>query len=343
MSNKRVLITGGAGFIGSHLIEHTLLTTDWDVVVLDGLTYAGDVARMTDSIYFEPARVEVYWHDLRSPMGKILKKKIGHIDYIINMASNSHVENSLVDPVPFIHSNVMLVCHMLEYAREIQPEKFIQVSTDEVYGNAPEQYSHKEWDVIAPSNPYAGSKAAQEAIAYSYWRSYGVPVAITNTMNNFGERQDIEKFVPMVVKKLLDGETIQVHAEPIHDNLGAIEGWKSGSRVWLHARNHADALIWMLKNIDFNKHPEHERLTRYNVAGEREIGNDEIVQMVAKILNVKPKMEYLDFHSSRPGHDLRYSLDGTKLREDGWVAPLSIDESFEKAVLWTVENQHWLN
>ena len=167
----RVLITGGAGFIGSHLVEHTLLTTDWDVVVLDGLTYAGDIARMTDSEYYDPKRVEVHWHDLRSPMGNLLKQKIGHIDYIINMASNSHVQNSLDEPVPFIHSNVMLVCHKLEYAREIKPKKFIQVSTDEVYGAAPEDYSHKEWDVIAPSNPYAGSKAAQEAIAYSYWRS----------------------------------------------------------------------------------------------------------------------------------------------------------------------------
>ena len=338
----KVLITGGAGFIGSHLIEHTLLTTDWEIEVIDGLTYAGDVARMTDSEHYDSNRVNVHWHDLRSPIGKALKDRIGHVDYIINMASNSHVENSLVDPVPFIHSNVMLVTHMLEYAREIKVKKFIQVSTDEVYGAAPEGYSHKEWDVIAPSNPYAGSKAAQEAIAYSYWRSYGVPVAITNTMNNFGERQDCEKFVPMVVKKLLAGETVQVHAEPIRSNLGAIEAWKSGSRVWLHARNHADALLWMLKNVNFNDHPHNERLTRFNVAGEREIGNDEIVRMVAKILDVEPRMEYLDFHSSRPGHDLRYSLDGTKLREAGWIAPISIADSFEKAVLWTVENKHWL-
>ena len=339
----KVLITGGAGFIGSHLIEHTLLTTDWDIVVLDGLTYAGDIARMTDSEYFDASRVTVHWHDLRSPMGSLLKQKIGHVDYIINMASNSHVQNSLVEPVPFIHSNVMLVCHMLEYAREVKPKKFIQVSTDEVYGAAPEGYSHKEWDVIAPSNPYAGSKAAQEAVAYSYWRSYGVPVAITNTMNNFGERQDCEKFVPMVVKKLLNGETVEVHAEPTSFDDFEPVAWKSGSRVWLHARNHADALLWMLKEKDFNEHPKDERLTRYNVAGEREIPNDEIVRMVAAILKVEPKMEYLDFHSSRPGHDLRYSLDGTKLKEDGWVAPLTIQESFEKAVLWTVDNKHWLD
>ena len=338
MSNKRVLITGGAGFIGSHLIEHTILTTDWDIVVLDGLTYAGDIARMTDSDYYDSNRVEVHWHDLRSPIGEALKNRMGHIDYVINMASNSHVENSLQDPVPFIHSNVMLATHMLEYARQIQPEKFIQVSTDEVYGSAPEGYSHKEWDVIAPSNPYAGSKAAQEAIAYSYWRSYGVPVAVTNTMNNFGERQDCEKFVPMVVKKILSGELIQVHAQPLPDG-----SWKSGTRVWLHARNHADALIWILKNVDFNKHPKDERLTRFNVAGEKEIGNDEIVRMVSEILNKEPNMEYQDFHSSRPGHDLRYSLDGTKLREAGWVAPLTVAESFEKAVLWTLDNKHWLD
>jgi len=337
MNNKKVLITGGSGFIGSHLVEHTLLTTDWDIVVLDGLTYAGDIARMTSSTYFDSGRVQLHWHDLRSPIGEALKNRMGHIDYIINMASNSHVANSLEDPVPFIHSNVMLVTHMLEYARQIKPEKFIQVSTDEVYGAAPEEYSHKEWDVIAPSNPYAGSKAAQEAIAYSYWRSYGVPVAITNTMNNFGERQDCEKFVPMVVKKLLAGETVQVHAEPLPQGC-----WKSGSRVWLHARNHADALVWILNNVDFNKHPKDQRLTRFNVAGEMEIANDEIVRMIAKILNVEPHMEYLDFHSSRPGHDLRYSLDGTKLREAGWSPPLSINESFEKAILWTLENKNWL-
>ena len=100
--------------------------------------------KITDSEYYDPKRVEVHWHDLRSPMGNLLKQKIGHIDYIINMASNSHVQNSLDEPVPFIHSNVMLVCHMLEYAREIKPKKFIQVSTDEVYGAAPEDYSHKD-------------------------------------------------------------------------------------------------------------------------------------------------------------------------------------------------------
>ena len=211
--SKRVLLTGGLGFIGSHTVEHWLKNTDWDIVVMDALRFSGRIERLTDIDGYDPKRVEVVWHDLRSPVHSQLIEKLGNIDYIVNMASDSHVDRSITHPVDFVQNNVNLVLNMLEYARHIEPEKFIQVSTDEVYGPAPLGHDHVEGEPHRPSNPYSASKAAQEAIAYSYWRTYGIPITITNTMNNFGERQHPEKYVPMVIRRIVN-ETIHVHGRP---------------------------------------------------------------------------------------------------------------------------------
>ena len=218
-------------------------------------------------------------------------------------------------------------------------EKFIQVSTDEVYGPAVAGHSHKEGEPFAPSNPYAASKAAQEMIAFSYWRSFAVPLIITNTMNNFGERQDMEKFVPMTIRKIMNRETNIIHGRKINDQ------WESGSRVWLHARNHADAVKFILENrpvINYSGENQVTQPLRFNVAGDREISNLEIVRMIGDIMGVAPKIKFVDFHSSRPGHDLRYSLDGAALREAGWVMPVSTESSFERMVKWMLDNPAWL-
>lgn len=326
----KVLLTGGAGFIGSHTAEHLLANTDWEVVILDSLNYAGDMTRLEDAGALDPERVSIHWHDLRAPIGDLLRDRIGEVDYIINMASESHVDRSIEDPVPFVTNNVALALNMLEYARAVKPQKFIQVSTDEVYGPAVWPKSHKEWDVLIPSNPYSASKAAQEAIAISYWRTYGVPVAITNTMNNFGARQHPEKFIPKAIRLVLDDKPVPIHAR-FDDVIG---GWQSGSRVWLHARNHADALLYILEKVDLNVFGMHDRPTRLHVAGEHEIANDVIVHMIGGILGKYPMLEYEEFHKSRPGHDLRYSLDGSALRDLGWRAPVDFEESFEATVRW---------
>lgn len=338
--SKSVLLTGGLGFIGSHTVEHWLKNTDWNIVVLDALRFSGRVERLTDIEGYDPSRVQVMWHDLRAPLHGQLIENIGEVDYIVNMASDSHVDRSITDPVEFVQNNVNLVLHMLEYARYVQPEKFIQVSTDEVYGPAPAGHDHTEGEPHRPSNPYSASKSAQEAIAYSYWRTYGVPITITNTMNNFGERQHPEKYVPMVIRRILNNELIHVHGRVGDD------GWDIGSRVWLHARNHADAVQHILENvetIDYDDSTSTPDIQRFNVAGDKEINNLEIVEMIGNILGTSPSYELTDYHSSRPGHDLRYSLDGTKLREHGWVAPISLEESFERTVVWTMENKQWLN
>jgi dTDP-glucose 4,6-dehydratase len=338
--SKSVLLTGGLGFIGSHTVEHWLKNTDWNIIVLDALRFSGRVERLTNIEDYDPSRVQVMWHDLRAPLHGQLIENIGEIDYVVNMASDSHVDRSITDPVEFVQNNVNLVLHMLEYARYVQPEKFIQVSTDEVYGPAPAGHDHTEGEPHRPSNPYSASKSAQEAIAYSYWRTYGVPITITNTMNNFGERQHPEKYVPMVIRRILNNELIHVHGRAGDD------GWDIGSRVWLHARNHADAVQYILENvetIDYDDSTSTPDIQRFNVAGDKEINNLEIVEMIGNILGTSPSCELTDYHSSRPGHDLRYSLDGTKLREHGWVAPISLEESFERTVVWTMENKQWLN
>ncbi len=338
MTKKHVLLTGGLGFIGGHSVEHWLRNTDWDITVLDSMRFAGRVDRLTDIESYDPDRVRVLWHDLRSELHSRLMYQIGDVDYIVNMASDSHVGRSIDDPVPFIHNNVMSTVNMLEYAHKVKPEKFIQISTDEVFGPAPIGVDHKEDAPLKPSNPYSASKAAQEQIAYAYWRTYDVPVVITNTMNNFGEKQDPEKWVPIVIKRIMAGDIIQVHAQDNGD-----DGWVVGSRVWLHARNHADALMFILNEIEPAQYGFDGDLTRFNVAGEVEKTNLEIVETVGAILGIDPVWVFEDFHSSRPGHDLRYSLDGSKIRESGWVAPMDFDESFRQTVEWSVAHPEWLD
>jgi len=323
-----LLLTGGSGFIGHHTVEHLLKNTDWNIVVLDALTYAGDVNKVTDVGVFDPARVRVVWHDLRAPVMDSLVERIGNVDYVINMASESHVDRSIADPVPFVQNNIALVLHMLEYARQVQPTKFIQISTDEVYGPAPIGYDFAEWDTMLPSNPYAASKAAQESIAVSYWRTYGTPVAIVNAMNAFGERQHPEKFIPLTIDHLRNGRTVPVHAEWVGD------AWEPGSRYWLHARNIADALVFLLREVEFDRYPDADRPSKYHVVGTEELDNLEVVTRIAAILEVEPRVEFVDFHTERPGHDRRYALDGSKLAAAGWKPPYSFDRSLRQTVAW---------
>lgn len=331
----RVLLTGSAGFIGSHIVEHLLENTDWDIVGLDSFRHRGDPARVHPGLDYR--RYSVVCADLGAPLGR-LEAQIGEIDYIINCASESHVDRSITDPVPFVQNNVNLTLNMLEYARRVKPKVFIQISTDEVYGPAVEE-DHAEWSTILPSNPYSASKAAQEAIAISYWRTYGVPVVITNTMNNFGERQDAEKFVPLCISKIVRGETVQIHTGP--------DG-EPGSRFYLHARNHADALLFLLQNCDVPgvsdcaMWPNSDRPWRFNIVGDVEMDNLSLARMIAKFVGRNLDYELVDFHSSRPGHDPRYALDGTKLAVFGWRAPVVFEDSLRKTVEWTLEHEEWL-
>ena len=343
-SVKRVLLTGIGGFVGSHFMDHLLVNTDWHIVGVASWRHKGIPERVYESIHYKKNkdRVTMVTHDLVSPFSQFTKEKIGKIDFIINVASESHVDRSITDPVGFIKNNVDLVLNILEYAREAKPKVFIQISTDEVFGSAPEDVDFGEWSTILPSNPYAASKAAQEAIAIAYWRTYQVPLIITNTMNNFGERQDKEKFIPLVIRKVVKGEKVTIHSYP--------DKKRAGSRFYLHARNHADGVLFLINKLVLKgKGPAKfgngvDRPDRFNIVGEKEVDNLSMAQFIAKVLGRKLIYELVDFHTSRPGHDTRYSLDGSKIAKMGWKPPFSFEQSLKKTIKWYLigNNKRWL-
>jgi len=323
---KRILLTGAGGFVGSHMLSHLLKNTDHEIVCVCSWKHKGMPYRiLADQNYSKHKdRVTVLTHDLVSPFTDDVKKQIGKPDIILNLASNSHVDRSITDPADFVKQNVDLVLTMLEFAREVKPELFLQFSTDEVYGQAPVGVEHKEWAPIIPSNPYAASKASQEAIAVSYWRTYGVPLVITNGMNIYGENQDDEKYVPICVDRAVSGEKISIHSYP--------DGKTAGSRFYIHARNVADAILHIMNTVTPPLYPDADMPERFNIVGEEEIDNLELAQMIADIVGKPLNYELVNFHESRPGHDCRYALDGQKLADYGWKPKISFKNSLRRTV-----------
>lgn len=351
----RVLLTGAGGFVGHHTLEHLLVNTDWEIVCLDSFRHRGKTDRIREVLAGFPGplsyadvgqRVKVLTHDLCVPISPQLDHEIGFVDYVISMASDSHVDRSCVEPRPFIERNVQLVLTLLEWMRHRHLttagiEKFIHVSTDEVYGPAAGTHLHYEGEPHRPSNPYSASKACQEDIVFSYWRTFGLPVAVSNTMNIIGERQDPEKFVPKVIRAISRGEKLEIHAGTTSH--GGAPVTKPGSRYYLHARNQADALLFLLNTQPFPVFGQHPTMQRWNVVGEREVDNLEMAQMIAEYAGVAGfEYELTDFHSSRPGHDLRYALDGKKLEDLGWLPPVALEESLAHTVRWTLDHPAWM-
>jgi dTDP-glucose 4,6-dehydratase len=336
---KRVLITGIGGAIGAHMMAHFMHNTDWEIVGIDSFRHKGYYDRLTRFCQNHPdwvPRLKVVPHDLVAPLTDRQIEAIGEVDYIINLASLSDVQGSIDDPVPFIRNNSDLMVNMLEYARDVQPEAFLHFSTDEVYGSAPrDDKGHPEWDTILPSNPYAASKAAQEAYAIAYWRSFGVPLIITNTMNNFGETQAPSKYPAMIQKNVSMNRLVKVHA--------ASDG-QIGTRYYLHSRNAADAVLFILQNTTPHLHDpgQIDRPDRYNIVGDKQVDNLELAQIIARLMGKELRHELVDFHSKQPGHDLHYGLDGTKLEALGWKAPISFEDSLKNTIEWQQRNKEWL-
>lgn len=356
MSERVILVTGADGFIGSHFVEHILINTDAKIVCVCSWSKGGTPDRLTDMPRLMDRineRVFILTHDLSVPFSKLQKTFLfgmGVTD-VVHFASDSHVDRSIEDPAPFIKNNVGVTLTMLEFARDLAKyyedsgcgrslKSFVQISTDEVYGPAHDNHRHAEWEPIIPSNPYAASKAAQEAICTSYWRTYDVPVIITNTMNNIGERQGAEKFFPMIIRKVLAGETVPIHA---------VDG-VVGSRYYLHARNHADAVLHLITNTEIPSYrapgrsgPYSDIPSRYHVVGDAELTNLQLAQMISEILDRPLHYDLIDGHTARPGHDLRYALNGDKMYYGGWSAPVPLKESIRKTVQWYIDNPQWLH
>lgn len=400
----KVLITGGCGFVGTHLIEHILKNTDWHIVSLDRFDASGNPNRLSDMLEttegIERSRVKHVFWDLKAALNdQVINQLGGPFDYILHLAAGSHVDRSIDDPMGFFMDNCIGTINLLNYARngglnaEITVElpveegeerqrkledieenlgviikvkgayaqvlpyqkhgllksnsKFLYFSTDEVYGPAPfdSEEGFKEWARLNPNNPYAAAKAAAEMAVISFANTYKIPCIITNTMNIFGERQNPEKFIPLIINKVLKGEKLLIHANK--------DKTQAGKRHYLHARNICAATLWAVQNGKTLDGSGSEG--RYNVVGEKELDNEQMAKLVTEYVNewirenrpndptVALNYELVDFHSSRPGHDLRYALDGTKLREEGFAYPASFEESLKKMVFWTLEHKDkWL-
>tara|TARA_Y100000389_G_scaffold202616_1_gene248421 strand:+ start:817 stop:1842 length:1026 start_codon:yes stop_codon:yes gene_type:complete len=339
--SKKILITGGAGFIAHHVVEKILSTTDWEIITLDRLDFSGNLNRLNEVVTSFPKserkRVRIVHHDLKAELNPEIAETIGKVDYISHLAAGSHVDRSITYPLEFVMDNVVGTAHILDYARKCENlERFAYFSTDEVFGPAPKGVNYKENDRYNSTNPYSASKAGAEELVVAYENTYGVPAIITHTMNVFGERQNPEKYIPMVIKKVRDGEKVTVHA----DSQKAV----AGSRHYIHAEDVAEALLFLYNyDIDSLK-PDKTgaKCQKFNIVGKDEIDNLELAKFIAKKQNEELKYEMVDFHSQRPGHDLRYALSGEKMKKMGWT-PQSAFDKLESTIKWTLENDRWLS
>lgn len=332
---KRVLLTGAGGLAASHCLDHLLVHTDWEITCTDSFRHKGLTDRITAVLDGRPDqrhRVTVITHDLAAPVSAQMRRRIGYTDYVLAYAAESHVDRSITDPVPFVSNNVAVALNTLEYARAASPSALVWVSTDEVYGPPDTAAGHREWAPMVPSNPYSASKAAGESLAVSWWRTYQVPVIIVNSVNLIGETQHPEKFLPKTIGHILRGEQV-----PVHGRAGEI-----GTRYYLHARNLADAILFLLRRGKVRMFPDARRPDRYNVSGSEPVSNLDMAQQVAGILGRDLSYKLVDFHSARPGHDPHYGLDPGKLTGLGWKPPVDFLSSLERTVRWTASHPEWV-
>jgi dTDP-glucose 4,6-dehydratase len=330
-SMTTILITGGAGFIASHFIDLVLKTTDWDVVILDRFTYASNgLTRLKEIGAYDNPRVKIHVHDCAQPMSRCLEKEIGHVDYLLHMAAGTHVDNSIQCPAEFVRANTFGTLEMLEYARRLPDlKRFVYFSTDEVFGPAAVGQRFKEWDRFNSCNPYSATKAGGEELALAWANTYDVPVIITHTMNVIGERQHREKFVPRVVRSVMNGSEVLIHTDP--------KTGLPGSRNYLHCRDVSDAVMFLLQS-------DTKIRDKYNIAGMEEISNLDVALDIAEVLNKTLIYRKVNPTKVRPGFDVRYGLDGTKMQILGWVPKHSFNDNIRSLVKWMVapQNLHWL-
>jgi len=329
---KRILVTGAAGFFGHHLINHLLVNTDWEIIGLVRLGRIGNLRRLTDvDIWeqeFKKDRIQIVWHDLRSPITRFVEEQIGAVNYIVHAAASTHVDRSITHPVDFVMDNVLATAHMLQYARQLDGlQWFHYFSTDEVAGPTPEGIDFDEEALMNPTNPYSATKVGAEALVLAYANTYQLSAFITRTQNLIGERISHEKFQSIIMRKVLAGKEVTIHADST--------ATKPGSRRYLHCRNAAAAVLFLLEHA--------QQRNIYNVVGDIEVDNRQFARKIADVIGKPLLYELVDFHSSRPGHDTRYSLSGQKLKNMGFEFPLDFETTLEKTIRWTLENLEWLN
>ena len=312
----KVLVTGGAGFIGSNFVRYALAAhPDWQVTTLDKLTYAGRLENL-ESVRDEPrhrfVRGDVADAAVAAPLVK-------DSDVVVHFAAETHVDRSIKNAGEFITTDVYGTFVLLEAARENPSlRRFVQISTDEVYGSVP-QGSSKETDELRPRNPYSASKAGADRLAYSYWATYNVPVVITRASNNYGPNQFPEKIIPLFITNLLDDIPVPLYGDGQNE------------RDWLHVDDHCRGVDLL---IDKGQPGE-----VYNIGGGNQVKNVDLTHRILELVG-KPA-SLIKPVADRPGHDRRYSLDTSKLESLGWTPRERFEGGLAKTVQWYRDNERW--
>jgi len=315
---KNILVTGGCGFIGSEFIKYQLIKTNNKILNIDCLTYAGNELslkgyRRDKNYSFENINIcdEI---DVEDTLKKFKP------EVIVNFAAETHVDNAIKNSRNFLRTNIWGTSNLLNFCRVYPVKLFLQISTDEVYGSLKERDpSKKETDILNPKNPYSASKASAEHLCLSYMNTYDIPVIITRSSNNYGHHQYPEKFLPVMITKILKNEKVPIYAEG------------KNIRDWLYVDDNTRAISLVMDKGIVGE--------IYNISADNELRNIDVCNRVLKMMGVKPK-DYIEFVEDRLGHDWRYSLDSTKIKKLGWEVKKDFTEGLEKTINW-YKNSRW--
>ena len=316
---KNILLTGGAGFIGSNFINYILDEhSDYNVINLDKLTYAGNLENLVTSEGKKNYRF-VKGDITNVELVNSLFRKYD-INYVINFAAESHVDRSILGSEIFFRSNVLGTNVLLEAARKFSTEKFVQISTDEVYGSLGEEGLFTEDTPIHPNSPYSASKASADMMAMAFYHTYGVPVVITRCSNNYGPFQFPEKLIPLMIINSLNGKKLPVYGDGMN------------IRDWIYVIDHNKAIEQVFEKGMIGE--------VYNIGASTEMPNIEIIKLILNKLGKSEDM--IDFVKDRPGHDRRYAIDSSKIKNElGWEPLFSFEEAISKTIEWYINNKTW--
>ena len=318
MDNTHILVTGGCGFIGSNFVRHMLSKYPYSIINLDKLTYAGNLENLKD--IENDRRYSFVKGDI---IDRHLLENIfdtSRIDVVINFAAESHVDRSIMNPDEFIQTNINGTFNLLEIAKKKSIKRFVQISTDEVYGSLGKEGKFTEYTPISPNSPYSASKASADMLAMAYFKTFGMPVVITRCSNNYGPYQFPEKLIPLIITNALADIALPVYGDGMN------------IRDWIHVSDHCEAI-----DTVFHKGVEGEV---YNIGGENERANIEIVKLILDILG-KPHT-LIQYVTDRLGHDRRYAIDSTKVKNElGYNTRFDFGKGMEDTVKWYIDNKEW--